>query len=114
MRPVSARGHSALCLKLGVVLLAGAGTAAGMLSVRQERINAAYELTESVGRRADVDRAMLALRIEIARRTTPEATRRMADALGPLGPILRDWCPPALRESQVAALPIPTDEAIDQ
>ena len=59
MRPVPARGHSALCLKLGVVLLAGAGTAAGMLSVRQERINAAYELTESVGRRADVDRAML-------------------------------------------------------
>lgn len=113
MRPDCARAHSTLCPKLAVVLLAGAGAAAGMLSVRQERINAAYELTESVGRRADVDRAMLALRIEIARRTTPESTRRLADALGPMGPILRDWCPPALRQTQVATLPIPTDEAIN-
>jgi len=100
MRSHCARGHAPLSAKLAVVLLAGAGTAAGMLSVRQERINAAYDLTESVGRRADVDRAMLALRIT-------------AD-LGPLRPILRDWCPPALREAELASLPIPTDEALDQ
>jgi len=114
MRSHCARGHAPLSAKLAVVLLAGAGTAAGMLSVRQERINAAYDLTESVGRRADVDRAMLALRIEIARRTSPEAARAIAADLGPLTPTLRDWCPPALREAEMASLPIPTDEAFDQ
>lgn len=110
MRQPRARGISPLSAKLAVILLAGAGTAASMLSVRQSRIHAAYELTESVQRRAEVDRATLALRIEIARRTTPDASRRLAASLGELAPILRDWCPPALRDVHLAgASPFPLE-----
>ena len=94
MAPAPAPSSASLTLKLGAVVVASAVTASSLLSVRQGRINAAYDLSASVERRAEVDRSLLRLRVELARRTTPEAVERLAQTLGPTHPMYFDWCPP--------------------
>lgn len=84
----------ALAAKLGVCIVAGAMTAAGLLTARQERVHAVNELSDSIQRRAQADRALWALRIEIARWTSPEGVATLLT--GDETPIIRDWCPPLL------------------
>ena len=84
----------ALAAKLGVCIVAGAATAAGLLSARQERIHAVNELSMSIQRRAQGDKALWALRLEIAERTSPQGVARLLE--GDERPILRDWCPPLI------------------
>ncbi len=73
--------------KLILLVLATGLTAAALLVVRQERLQAVYEMTRALDRAAENDRRLWTLRIEIARRITPNQVRRMAESLGPLRPI---------------------------
>ena len=87
----------ALAAKLGVCIVAGAMTAAGLLTARQERVHAVNELSNSIQRRADADRALWSLRVEIARRTSPQGVATLLT--GDESPIIRDWCPPLLLDT---------------
>lgn len=84
-----------LTAKLGACVLCGAISAIGLLASRQERVHAASELSDSIQRRAEADRALWELRLEIARRTSPGALQAVIgdDA----NEIIRDWCPPVYR-----------------
>jgi hypothetical protein len=91
-------GLSSTTVKIVVLVGAMAGTAAQLLAFRQARIVAASELTESVRRRSDSDRVVLALRVQIARRTTPEQIMELLRE-GPgedLQHIPLEWSPPPL------------------
>lgn len=58
-------------LRLLVLVLASAGLAASLLSLRQARLQAAHELTRSRLRLIDLDNRLLAVRGEIAALSTP-------------------------------------------
>lgn len=65
-------------LKTCFLVLALGATACGLLVIRQQRIQAVYELA-SVSRRIDkLERTRWDLRIAIARATTPERVEAMA------------------------------------
>lgn len=79
--------------KVVTLILATALTAAGLLVVRQQRLQAVYEMTRAIDRAAQDERATWRLRAEISRRLDPETLRRMAEVLGPLQPIPREVAP---------------------
>ena len=89
---------SATTAKLVVLVLVLAATSAQLLTVRQSRIKAASQLTASVLRRAQLDRSVLAVRLEIARRTTPQhiAALFRLEIDNPLTHIPMEWAPPPL------------------
>jgi len=70
-------------LKTCFLVLALGATACGLLVVRQQRIQAVYELA-SVSRRIDkLERTRWDLRIAIARATTPQRVETLAARLEP-------------------------------
>ncbi len=81
--------------KLILLIVAGGLTAAALLVVRQERLQAVFEMTRALDRAAANDQRLWKLRVEIARQITPERVRRMAEELGDLQPIPLEICDPA-------------------
>ena len=69
------------------LILFGTLTATALLVVRQQRLQAVYEMTRALDRAAKDDRALWGVRVLLARGTSPERVRDMAVALGPLRPI---------------------------
>lgn len=82
-----------------MLIVIGALTAAALLVMRQQRLQAVYEMTRALDRAAEDDRGLWKLRTDIARSITPQRVRRMAEALGPLRPIPQGLCPVPLAES---------------
>lgn len=82
--------------KLCIVIMAVALTAASMLTVRQQRLDAVYELSRSIERAAAHDRQLQEVRIEIARFITPSTVRTLASRFGQFQPIPLEWCDPVV------------------
>ena len=100
--------------KLILLIVSGGLTAAALLVVRQQRLQAVYEMTRALDRAAENDQKLWKLRVEIARQITPERVERMAEGLGDLHPIPLEICEPApsapmpATRSQPPAQPAPT------
>ena len=73
--------------KLCVLILGGGACAAGLLSLRQQRLDAVHEMIVLQGRMTALDRDLLTLRTRIASLVTPGRVERMALSLGPLRPL---------------------------
>lgn len=82
--------------KLCIVIMAIALTAASMLTVRQQRLDAVYDLSRSIERAAAHDRQLQEVRIEIARFITPGKVRTLAAQFGQFQPIPLEWCDPVI------------------
>ncbi len=80
--------------KLCIVIMAVTLTAASMLTVRQQRLDAVYDMARSLERAAAHDRQLQEVRIDIARMVTPESVLQMAGRVGPFEPIPLEWCDP--------------------
>lgn len=85
-------------LKAMILIASGATVSVGLLVVRQQRLQAVYEMTRSLERGAINDRDLWMLRAQIAEAIRPEHVTRMASSLGPMLPIPREICntPPKL------------------
>ena len=69
-------------------LIVGLGLiACVMLSLRQQRIQAAHDLTTAQTRLAQLDRELLKVKLQIAARLTPDQVRARAERLGKLLPL---------------------------
>jgi len=84
--------------KLMILIACGSAVSAGLLVVRQQRLQAVYEMSRSLERAAEHDRTIWRVRAEIATSVTPERVRVMAEKLGPMAPIPRELCPPAVAQ----------------
>ncbi|MBC7834949.1 MAG: hypothetical protein H7Y88_07590 [Phycisphaerales bacterium] len=73
--------------KLAFTILAVGLMACVLLATRQQRLQAVHELAQVQKRVAEHDRDLWRLRLEIARRITPQRIERMATILGPLQPL---------------------------
>ncbi len=82
--------------KLCIVILSVTVTAASMLTVRQQRLDAVYDMRRSLESAAALDRKLQEVRIDIARRVTPESVTQLATAMGPMRPIPAEWSDPIL------------------
>ncbi|MEQ8850882.1 MAG: hypothetical protein RIB32_03770 [Phycisphaerales bacterium] len=96
--------------KLFVIILAGALTATTLLTIRQQRIQAGHELVVAFEQSRVQKQRLWAMRVEIARLTTPTEVEAMARDLGDLDPILNDWCPPPV--SDLLSLSLDRDDAL--
>lgn len=74
--------------KLVVVILASAGTACGLLALRQSRLVVAHELASVQLRIQEMDERLLAVRAEIGQRVTPERVGRMIAGKAELKPLI--------------------------
>ncbi|HBS29183.1 MAG TPA: hypothetical protein DEB06_06960 [Phycisphaerales bacterium] len=90
--------------KVVTLILATALTAAGLLVVRQQRLQAVYEMTRAIDRAAQDERATWRLRADIARRITPDSLREMAKEVGPLQPIPLEVSPGPRSSAEVGGL----------
>jgi hypothetical protein len=79
--------------KAMLLIASGAAVAVGLLVVRQQRLQAVYEMTRALERAAEDDRSLWIVRAEIARAIRPEEVAAMASRLGPMAPILREVAP---------------------
>lgn len=93
--------------KLIALVLIAAATAAGLLAVRQRRVDAAHDLARVQAAIAEHDQALWRLRLDIAARVRPEDVRELASRLGGLTPILKQNCPPPAPDRQIAAAGAP-------
>ncbi len=82
-------------LKAMILIASGAAVSVGLLVVRQQRLQAVYEMTRSLERGTVHDRDLWMLRAQIAESIRPEHVIKMAAALGPMNPIPREICVPA-------------------
>ncbi len=79
--------------KLLAIVLALAVTAAGLLAVRQQRLQAVSEMATAIERASALDRRTWRVRVEIASRTSPEALERaLGDDRPEMEPMLVEWC----------------------
>lgn len=85
-------------LKAMILIVSGAAVSVGLLVVRQQRLQAVYEMTRALERGSINDRDLWTLRAQIAESIRPEHVTKMAAALGPMNPIPREICntPPRL------------------
>jgi hypothetical protein len=81
--------------KAMLLIASGAAAAVGLLVVRQQRLQAVYEMTRALERASEHENAVLRIRAQIAEATRPEHLVRMASSLGPMIPIPRELCPSA-------------------
>jgi len=91
--------------KVAMLVLVGALMAASLLVVRQQRLHAVREMAEAAERAARFDRTLWRVRVEIARRITPEGVHDMATSVGPLKPIPTPWSEPVLASAEVSSAP---------
>ncbi|MFG0293586.1 MAG: hypothetical protein ACIAQF_13035 [Phycisphaerales bacterium JB065] len=82
--------------KLCIVILTVTLTAASLLTVRQQRLDAVYDMRRSLESAAALDRQLQEVRIDIARRVTPDSVTQLASAMGPMRPIPAEWSDPIL------------------
>lgn len=81
-------------LKAMILIASGAAVSVGLLVVRQQRLQAVYEMTRSLERGGVHDRDLWMLRAQIAESIRPERVIKMAASLGPMSPIPREVCEP--------------------
>jgi hypothetical protein len=74
-------------MKLAAMIVGLGAIACVLLGVRQSRIQCAHELANVQNRVSEHDRTLWRLRLEIARRITPDRVERQAIAFGPLAPV---------------------------
>lgn len=89
--------------KLCIVIMAVALTAASLLTVRQQRLDAVYDMSRSIERAAAHDRQLQEVRIAISQSVTPDVVRTMAGRYGDFQPIPLEWCDPVLMVLHTAA-----------
>lgn len=89
--------------KLAMLILVMALTAASLLVVRQQRLQAVREMADAAERAANFDRTLWRVRVEIAEAVTPEDVTAMAKALGPMHHIPLPWGLPSLASSRLPA-----------
>lgn len=82
--------------KLAMLILVMALTAASLLVVRQQRLQAVREMADAAERAATFDRTLWRVRVDIARRVTPTEVAEMARTMGPMQPIPVPWGLPSL------------------
>lgn len=73
--------------KIAVLIMALGAFAAGLLSLRQSRLQVASELTQSQLRINESDEQLWRLRTKIAGAVTPQAVEELAKDAGPLRPL---------------------------
>lgn len=93
--------------KLVAIVLALGLTAASLLAVRQQRLQAVSEMATAIERAAALDRQTWRARVEIAKRTSPEALERALATQGEMDPIRVRWC-------EIVDLAGPVHEATDE
>ncbi|MBX3363543.1 MAG: hypothetical protein KF866_02150 [Phycisphaeraceae bacterium] len=81
--------------KMMVLIVSAGACGAGVLALRQARLEAARELAESRLRVMAVEEQLARVRADIARRLHPANLHQMSETLGPLTPIIRDQPAPA-------------------
>lgn len=96
-------------LKLAVSILSIGVTAAGLLALRQLRLQAVHESTVVERRIAEHDRLLWKLRGDIATHITPENVRAMANRLGPMAYLNEDRKPKLAvsEDTAIAGSPAP-------
>jgi len=95
-------------LKIAVSILSIGLTAAGLLALRQLRLQAVHDSTVVERRIAEHDRLLWKLRGDIAMHITPEHVRQMASRLGPMAYLNEDRKPTPIRtdDTTVAGTPV--------
>jgi hypothetical protein len=66
--------------KLAILILAAAATSAGLLSVRQQQLQAVHDTARAVEAAARLDRQLWSLRAELADLTSPARVQALIDA----------------------------------
>lgn len=79
--------------KLLMLILGMALIGAGVLSVRQQHIQIAHEMTATRLQVQELDDELTRLRAKIAEKTRPELVASKVDTLGPVRPIVRSTKP---------------------
>lgn len=93
--PVEGLPEVPVVAKVVFVIICGAGVASGVLSMRQQRVQAASDMVRAMARAEEHDRTLWAVRGDIARATAPQEVLVLASALGPMLPIPREFCEPS-------------------
>ena len=65
--------------KLASIIVSTTLVAVALLVVRQQRLQAVYEMTHALNRASEDDRGLWQLRLEIAQRVRPEALRALVE-----------------------------------
>lgn len=78
--------------KLAVIVLALGVTASSLLAVRQQRLQAVSEMATAIERASAMERRAWRVRVEIARRSTPESLVAALEGRGEMEPIIVRWC----------------------
>ena len=86
-----------MTLKIAVLILALGASGATMLSMRQQRLDAARQLAEARLRAHELNEQLARVRAHIAEQAHPERIARLAELLGPMRPILRPARPEPAR-----------------
>lgn len=91
--------------KLSAVILAIGVCACGLLALRQQRLQAAHELTQAQLRIRQQDEKLWAMRTRIAAEVTPQKIEKLAAGFGQLRPMIADPKQPETRvpEQKLAA-----------
>ncbi|MBL0927344.1 MAG: hypothetical protein IBJ11_06795 [Phycisphaerales bacterium] len=79
--------------KLGVLILASGVGAAGLLVVRQQRLQAVHEMAVALDSAAKLDRDLWRIRAEVAAAITPLKVLELTRASGEWRPIVRGAAP---------------------
>ncbi len=90
-------------VKVAVVVLSLGAFAAGLLSLRQSRLQVASEVTQSQLRIEQADRRLWQLRAAIASRVTPQAVEDLAKQAGPMRPLALPPLDPPTEKSETDA-----------
>ncbi|MCA9293309.1 MAG: hypothetical protein KDA20_05790 [Phycisphaerales bacterium] len=80
--------------KLALLVLAIAATGAGLLTVRQQRLEAVHDMAEALDRAAVLEREVWRMRIEAARLTSPEHAQQLLVQIGETRPVVTPWHEP--------------------
>lgn len=90
-------------VKLSAVVLSVGVCACGLLALRQQRLQAAHELTQAQLRIRQQDEKLWTLRTRIASEVTPQKIEKLAAGFGQLRPMIAEPRPPEVPEQKLAA-----------
>ncbi len=108
-----------MIVKIVFLAIAAAATGASLLSVRQQRVQAAHEMAALHERLETKEEALSKLRLAIAERLTPRDIQRLIAAIEEargeeLAPVRFEWCAPyrrrATRAGSLQRVMVPADE----
>ena len=91
-----------MLVKLAILVLATAATAAGLLSVRQQRLQTVHDTHRAVQEAAALDRTLWEMRAELARLTAPDRVEQLIKRSS-----VNSWTPIHASPSEPASLPDP-------